>query len=949
MNAVANIAPPCEHAIIEQFRAAMAEKGIVTSDSVEADGSIHRFHVEGDRKGSKNGWYILHIDERPAGAFGCCKRHGVGTKFSWSAKCPAKPLTRVERREYAEKMARQKAEREASEAARHAAAAIRAQAIWDAAEPATDDHPYLLRKGVGAHGLRVGKWEVTNPETGEIHIISNSALLVPICDRSRNLHNLQAIFPKKIMGGGTRDKDFLKHGAKLGYFYAIGKPQELDGRKVFIVCEGFATGASIHEASGHCVLTAFDISNLAPVAASIRERQPDAIILFAADNDRWVTEPINNPGVHHARKAAQTVNGLVAIPQFANIEGKPTDFNDLFMRQGLNAVAAQINAALAASTVSADLEDAISSEDVPADAATNSPHATQQEAEFEPEEDQPASKLRVLAPRLVAEQRMAEIGVSAVPAATPKRRTVQVVPGELPAAVDQAEAALYEQCPDIFQRGNTIVRPVRALVEVANGDHAEGIRLSRVNKHHLAERLTAAANWEKYDGRAGDFVPADCPMNVAETYLARDGSWRLRRLSAVIEAPTLRPDGSVLAGEGYDAATGLLVVGDQSKFPTVPDSPTHEDARDALDRLKALISNFPFVGGDRVADANSNRSVALSAILTACIRRSLPTAPMHCFSAPTAGSGKSTLVDVASIIATGRRAPVMSQGRNEEEQEKRLASALLAGDAVVSIDNATQPIDGDLLCQTLTQPAVRLRVLGASELRTMPTSAFFCATGNALLIRGDMTRRALLCSLDPQCERPELRVFTCNPMQLAHERRAEYLCDALTILRAFHVAGRPAPAGINPLGSFEAWSAWVRNSLIWLGEEDPVRTMEEARKGDPKLEAIMALMAQWDAVIGRRDATVREVINIATEQDSGYTSARASFRHEDFREALLTVAGQGGVINSRSLGKWLAAHKERIVGLPSEASGDRQYRRFEQGALKHKVATWRLTSPPVAK
>lgn len=559
-------------------------------------------------------------------------------------------------------------------------------------------------------------------------------------------------------------------------------------------------------------------------------------------------------------------------------------------------------------------------------------------AEFEEVAETQQSRPHSIAQRLIVQEDQVPLAQDVVPGMAPKRRTVQVVPGELPAAVDQAEAALYEQCPDIFQRAGAIVRPVRALVDVAGGDKANSVRLSAVSKHHLAERLTAAAGWEKYDGRAGDFVPIDCPMVIAETYLARDGSWRLRSLAGIIDAPTLRQDGSILSGEGYDAATGLLVMGDQSKFPEIPAEPSQEDARTALDRLKELIDDFPFV-------SNIDKSVSLSAILTACIRRSLPTAPMHCFSAPTAGSGKSTLVDVASIIANGHRAAVMSQGRDEAEQEKRLVAALLAGDAVVSIDNATQPLDGDLLCQALTQDTVRVRVLGASELRSMPTNAFFAATGNSLLLQGDMTRRALLCSLDPQCERPELRTFTNNPLQIAAEGRARYLCAALTILRAFHVAGRPKQVGVSQLGSFEVWSGWVRSALVWLGEADPVATMEKARKSDPKLEAFMSLMAQWESVIGDRSVTVREVISIATEQENSYGQARAAFLHEDFREALLINAGQAGVINSRSLGKLLAANKERVVGLPSDASGERPYRRFVQGAPKHNVATWSLQNP----
>ncbi|HEF4735532.1 toprim domain-containing protein [Burkholderia multivorans] len=335
---------------IEQFRSAMREKGIETGDELIADGRIHRFHVEGDRKGSRNGWAILHLDGRPAGAFGCARRYGIGAKFTWSAERQAQKLTPAERRAYRERIEKQKREREAEEQARREAAAARAKQIWDAAQDATE-HPYLKRKGIRSHGLRVGVWEKVNPETGEVRIISKNALLVPIWGPGKVIHSLQAIFPSKVLG--DRDKDYLKDGAKEGLFYSIGKPLQVDGRPVILVCEGFATGASLHECTGHAVIVAFDAPNLLPVAKVIRERFPDAIIVMAADNDQWTVRPVENPGVTRAREAAAAIGGLVAIPPFdaalgtVGEKGGPTDFNDLHVREGMDAVRAVIDAALA--------------------------------------------------------------------------------------------------------------------------------------------------------------------------------------------------------------------------------------------------------------------------------------------------------------------------------------------------------------------------------------------------------------------------------------------------------------------------------------------------------------------------------------------------------------------------------------------------------------------------
>jgi putative DNA primase/helicase len=279
-------------------------------------------------------------------------------------------MSAADRKRQQEEWDRKKAATAEAARKRHAEAAARAQAIWAAAKPATDDHPYLVRKGVKAHGLRVGPWEFINGETGEVFTLTNNALLVPICDKTRTVHSLQGIFPDKILGkgDGARDKDYLKNGAKIGLFHAIGRPQMVDDCPVFIICEGYATGASIHEATGHLVLVTFDTSNLLAVADAIREAKPDAIIVMAADNDQGTTKPVANPGIHFATKAAASVGGLIAVPPFAwedgevDAEGKwhgPTDFNDLAALRGADAVAAVINTVIAENRVAKDVDEAV--------------------------------------------------------------------------------------------------------------------------------------------------------------------------------------------------------------------------------------------------------------------------------------------------------------------------------------------------------------------------------------------------------------------------------------------------------------------------------------------------------------------------------------------------------------------------------------------------------------
>jgi hypothetical protein len=327
-------------------------------------------------------------------------------------------------------------------------------------------------------------------------------------------------------------------------------------------------------------------------------------------------------------------------------------------------------------------------------------------------------------------------------------------------------------------------------------------------------------------------------------------------------------------------------------------------------------------------------AVALSAVFTALVRRSLSTSPNHAFSAPIRGSGKSKLVDFACVIATGEEAAVLSQGDNDDEFEKRLASCVIEGRAIIAIDNCRRPLtDIELLCSMLTQQQVSVRPLGASKMLKLPAGALVTSTGNNLVIVGDMTRRSIRCDLNPECERPELRTFDFDPIERAKSQRAELAVAALTILRAFHIAGRPAPEGVSPLGSYEEWSKIVHNALIWVGCADPVASMDKLRADDPEQNELEDVIAQWREEIGSDKVTVAKLIAFACEQETGSLgySGGGRFIRAPFRDALLAVAGRASDVNPKTLGKWLKRNKGRIVGDV----------RIEQ-AGKSNVADWRL-------
>lgn len=208
-------------------------------------------------------------------------------------------LTPAERQAFARRLDALKKQHNVEQRERQAETAIAASIRWAAAKPA-QAHPYLSAKGVQAHGLR----------------IDGDHLLIPLRDSTGMLKSLQTI----ATDGGKR---FLPGGQVKGCYHAIGKPSDR-----LIVCEGYATGATIHEDTGRGVAVAFNSGNLLPVAKALRAKYPSTTIVLAADDD-WQTE--GNPGLTAATEAARAIGGLLAVPDFTGLDRGPkdSDFNDL--------------------------------------------------------------------------------------------------------------------------------------------------------------------------------------------------------------------------------------------------------------------------------------------------------------------------------------------------------------------------------------------------------------------------------------------------------------------------------------------------------------------------------------------------------------------------------------------------------------------------------------------
>ena len=294
--------------ITEQFKQAMRDAGLEPPDRIEPD-KFMRFPSKGKGQSNNAAWCRL-FPEGDGGSYG---DWSTDISDTWFAK---KHYTPVERVNLNRQIKISRAQTDQERKARYAAAASSALEIWKQAAQASEDHPYLKRKGIKPHGVK----------------LSEGKLVIPIRING-DICSLQFIAP-------DGDKRFLPSGQITGGYFSIGKPND-----IICITEGFATGASVYEATGYAVAVAFNCGNLDNVSKAMRDKFPNAKLIVCADDDY---KSPNNPGRSAANLAAQNNGGMVALPLFGdNRPDNATDFNDMHQHCGLAAVKQAIERAMA--------------------------------------------------------------------------------------------------------------------------------------------------------------------------------------------------------------------------------------------------------------------------------------------------------------------------------------------------------------------------------------------------------------------------------------------------------------------------------------------------------------------------------------------------------------------------------------------------------------------------
>jgi hypothetical protein len=480
--------------------------------------------------------------------------------------------------------------------------------------------------------------------------------------------------------------------------------------------------------------------------------------------------------------------------------------------------------------------------------------------------------------------------------------------------------AVDRSAETVYARGDVLSRVIQTAEPGEDGiRRSTAPRIVRLPDSILRERLDEAACWIKEKkNRRGDVVRLEewCPRPVVEAVRDRATWPGVRPLLGVVTAPTLRQDGSVLDRRGYDAKTGLIYE-PACGYPAVPERPSEDQVAEAYRALLEPFREFP------LATPADEAAVAALMLQIACRFAIAGPVPMTAAIAPEFGSGKTLLAQAATRAMTGHGPDEMSPvgGRRsdgEAEMRKRLTTVVMEAPRVALLDNVPDgsTLESPSLAALLTCSEWTDRVLGVNRKVTLPHRVVWIATGNNIRLAGDLGRRALSVQIEPGVERPSLRTFE-REIDLGDHIRAEHprlLVAALTVVRGFHVAGRPAH-GRPALGMFTAWDALVRGAVIWAhrlagGEADPLDTQGRLVGEAPDREVLVFLLAAWHATFGGEGTTASDAVKrAATDTELHGAMVAVGAHHSEKPDA-------------RRLGYYLRKVAGRVVqGLSFERAG----------------------------
>jgi hypothetical protein len=459
--------------------------------------------------------------------------------------------------------------------------------------------------------------------------------------------------------------------------------------------------------------------------------------------------------------------------------------------------------------------------------------------------------------------------------------------------LDELEEVLN---PHVYTQGAHLVRTSEAHNDGAVQRSVDAVMLIPATKEWARKRFGQLCDFKRYIASRDEWVSVAPSAEHVNTMLGL-GSWNtLRPLDAIARAPFLRDDGSICDAPGYDPMSRTLYV-PSIEFPPIPENPSRADALSALARLREPFNEFPW-------KEEASESAFVSHILAEAARLAMERCPMYFYDAPMAGTGKSTLQEMAARIVHGTEPAMRPWVADEDELRKSVYACLMAGDRSIWFDNLPDGIKvrSSVLEGFLTSAVWKDRKLGESVTTGIANKAVLVASGNNLTPVSALARRSLVIRLDANTENLRERVFKIvNPRRYIMEHRGPLLVDALTIVKAYLMsaddAGYTMPV---ELPSFERWSQLARNPLIWLGMADPVVT--QLNETDDETKNVGPIFEKLAANFGDKPFKAADMARIV---------GSLSDENNELSDALMQM-GCAEPNNPIKVGYWLRASKDKI-------------------------------------
>jgi putative DNA primase/helicase len=566
------------------------------------------------------------------------------------------------------------------------------------------------------------------------------------------------------------------------------------------LCEGIESGLAVMTACTNLpVWATLSTAGLEQVQLPPEARR----IVILADHDA------SGAGMRAAETAARRLRDegrqvVIALPPDPD-----SDFNDVLLREGPEAVAGIVEAAFVAKAQ---------------DPATPAPAFT---------------------------GRHLPVGFAEP---TERLPTLRADEGDLARAVDRAWTVLLasNRTPWLFRAGG--------LPSWVVPDDEGRPMVAPITDERLRHVLARLANWRRMDSR-GDIVPAHPPTSQIKSLMATPDP-ALPVLAGIVTTPVFGRGGVLLTEPGYHADARLLyqpVPGFQ--LPAIPEQPTGEDiaaARQLI--LDDLLGEFPFT-------SLAERAHAVSLLLLGFLRAMVdgPT-PLHLIEKPTPGTGATLMVDAMTTILTGSGAGVMTEGSDEEEWRKRITAKLRQIPALVLIDNLKRQLDASALAAALTAPFWEDRVLGLSEITRLPIRCLWVATGNNPTFSNELARRLVRIRLDARVDQPWQRSGFRHPdlMVWVRANRGRLVAACLTLCCAWIAAGRPR--GTRSIGSYESWAQTMGGVLEVAGVDGFLGNLDEMMAASDSEGAVWRsfVSAWWDR-FGTAEVGTGDLFMLATD------------------------------------------------------------------------------------